>query len=113
MVKFLPFNDQFLLQKFSSKIMRGIGTHACRHLYIFFIILKKCLLILVNFELHVSSSLTCEGVTDVVASDDNEVGVAVVIAMGVAAIREEVGVAMAPEPARAFSAGCWREITTG
>lgn len=48
-----------------------------------------------------------------VASDDNEVGVAVVMAMGVAATREEVGVAMAPEPARAFSAGCWRGITTG
>ena len=49
------------------------------------------------------------GVTDVVASDDNEVGVAVV-----PATREEVGVAIvAPEPARAFSAGCWRGITTG
>ena len=43
--------------------------------------------------------------TDVVASDDNEVGVA--------ASREEVGVAMAPEPARAFSPACWRGITTG
>ena len=67
---------------------------------------RKCLLILVNFELHVSSSLTCEGVTDVVASDDNEVAMAVVIATGVAPIREEVGVAKALEPARAFSAGC-------
>ena len=47
-----------------------------------------------------------------VASDDNEVGVVVVIAMGpgMSAIREEVGVAA--EPARAFNAGCWRAWAT-
>lgn len=55
--------------------------------------------------LQICNSLTCEGVTDVVTSDDNEVGVA--------ASREEVGVAIAPEPARAFSPACWRGITTG
>ena len=48
-----------------------------------------------------------------VASNDNEVDVAVVIAVGMPPIREEVGVAAAPEPARAFNAGCWRGITTG
>ena len=63
-------------------------------------------------ELHDGFSLTYEGVADVVASDDNEVGVAVVIAMGMSAIREEVGVAAAPEPARAFNAGCWRAWAT-